>query len=174
MFWQIVAGITTVYINTRAHTIISIAYILKCICRALTFGTFSLSSCSSGTLIWALSVSLQVVLAHSFGHFQSRCRLFWHTHLGTLSLAAGCSGTLIWALSVSLQVVLAHLFGHFQSRRPISEKSQKKRPIMKYLPGLSHDTNPLSCSTGNRAKVLLKCHLRIKGYPKYNKVSRLH
>ena len=35
---------------------------------------------------------------------------------------------------------------------------------MKYLPGLSHDTKPLSCSTGNRAKVLLKGHLSIKRY----------
>ena len=44
---------------------------------------------------------------------------------------------------------------------------------MKYLPGLSHDTKPLSCSIGNTAKVLLKGHLSIKGYPQYNKVSKL-
>ena len=30
---------------------------------------------------------------------------------------------------------------------------------------LSHDTKPLSCSTGNKAKVLLKGHLSIKRYP---------
>ena len=41
---------------------------------------------------------------------------------------------------------------------------------MKFLQGLSHDTKPLSCSTGNRAKVLLKCHLSIKCFLQYNKV----
>ena len=44
---------------------------------------------------------------------------------------------------------------------------------MKYLIGLSHNTKPLSYSTGKRANVLLKGHLGIKGYPQYNKVSRL-
>ena len=44
---------------------------------------------------------------------------------------------------------------------------------MKYLPGLSHDTKPLSCSTGNQSMVLLKSHLSIKRYPQYNKVRRL-
>ena len=34
---------------------------------------------------------------------------------------------------------------------------------MKYLPGISHNNKPLSCSIGNRAKVLLKGHLSIKG-----------
>ena len=43
---------------------------------------------------------------------------------------------------------------------------------MKYLPGLSHNAKPLSCNTGNRAKVFLKGHLSIKGYPQYNKVSQ--
>ena len=41
---------------------------------------------------------------------------------------------------------------------------------MKYLPGRSHNTKPLSCRTGNRAKVLLKGYLSIRGYPQYNKV----
>ena len=50
-----------------------------------------------------------------------------------------------------------------QNKAP--ELSQMERPIMKYLPGLSHDTKPLSCCTGNRAKVLLKGHLNIKRHP---------
>ena len=44
---------------------------------------------------------------------------------------------------------------------------------MKYLPGLSHDTKPLSCSTGGTEKVLLKGHLSIKRHTQYNKDSRL-
>ena len=44
---------------------------------------------------------------------------------------------------------------------------------MKYLPGISQHTKPLSCSSGNRAEVLLKGHLSIKYHPQYNKVSRL-
>ena len=39
------------------------------------------------------------------------------------------------------------------------KRFQKRRPIMKYLPGLSRDTNLLSCSHGNRMMVLLKGHL---------------
>ena len=53
------------------------------------------------------------------------------------------------------------------------KRSQKERPIIKYLLWLSHDTRPLSCSTGKRANVLLKGHLSIKRYLQYNKVSRL-
>ena len=34
--------------------------------------------------------------------------------------------------------------------------SWQGRSIMKYLPRLSHDTNPLSSSSGDRAKMLLK------------------
>ena len=45
------------------------------------------------------------------------------------------------------------------------KRSQKKRPIMKYLQGLSHDTKPLSCSMGNRDKVLLKGQLSINVTP---------
>ena len=58
-------------------------------------------------------------------------------------------------------------------RTKLQKRSHKERPIMKYLPGLSHDTKPLRCSTGNRAKVLLKGHPSIKRHPQYNKVSRL-
>ena len=44
---------------------------------------------------------------------------------------------------------------------------------MKYLSELSHNAKTLSCSSGNRAKVLLKGHLSIKRLHQYNKISRL-
>ena len=53
------------------------------------------------------------------------------------------------------------------------KRYQKERPIVKYLQRLSHVTKPLSCSTRNRAKVLLKGHLSIERHTQYNKVSRL-
>ena len=40
--------------------------------------------------------------------------------------------------------------------RQSSKKISEGVTDHEYLPGLSHDTKPLSCSTGNRAKVLLK------------------
>ena len=46
---------------------------------------------------------------------------------------------------------------------------------MKYLPGqsgLSHDTKPLSCSTGNRAKMLPKGHLSTKHYSQGPNITR--
>ena len=43
-----------------------------------------------------------------------------------------------------------------------SNRSLKERSIMKYcLPGLSHGTKSLSCSCGNRAKILLKGQLKL-------------
>ena len=65
-----------------------------------------------------------------------------------------------------------HCWAILQDRQDNSKRSQEWL-IMKYLPGLSHDNKRRSCSYGNRAKVLLKCHLSIKRHPQYNKVSRL-
>ena len=42
---------------------------------------------------------------------------------------------------------------------------------MKYLPGLSHDIKPLSCSTRNRVNLLLKGQHGIKRHPRYKKIS---
>ena len=44
---------------------------------------------------------------------------------------------------------------------------------MKYLPELSHDTVPLSCSTGNRANVLHRASY-YQRHPQYEKVTRFH
>ena len=44
---------------------------------------------------------------------------------------------------------------------------------MKYLIELAHDTKPLSCSSGNRAKMLLKGHLSIKVHTKYDHFTSL-
>ena len=51
--------------------------------------------------------------------------------------------------------------------------SPKKQSIMEYLPGLPQDTKPLRSCSGNRAKMLLKTHLRLKCHSQYNKVIRL-
>ena len=44
---------------------------------------------------------------------------------------------------------------------------------MKYFPELSHDTKLLSCSFGNREKMLFNGHLSIKSHTQYNHVIRL-
>ena len=57
-----------------------------------------------------------------------------------------------------------HCWAILQDQQDKSPKIyQKGCPVMKYLPGLSHDTKPLSCSSGNRAK----------HDPQYNEVGRL-
>ena len=75
----------------------------------------------------------------------------------------------VWVLSWAPHYLA--ILQNWQEKDP--KISLKEQQIMKYLPGLSHDTKPLSWSTGNRAKVLLKGHLTIKHYPQYKKVSRL-
>ena len=77
------------------------------------------------------------------------------TPLTTLSSSLRCE-------SVAEHYTADQLLEDRQDKAP--KESQKKRPIMEYLPGLSHDTMPLSCSTGSRANVLLKGHLSIKRY----------
>ena len=54
------------------------------------------------------------------------------------------------------------------------KRSQEERSIMKYSPGLTHDTKPLSFSSGNRGKMLLKGHLSINNHNKHNKVIRVN
>ena len=51
-----------------------------------------------------------------------------------------------------------------------TKASHKKLSIMKYSPRLPEYTKSLRSSSGNRAKMLLKCHLGIKYYSQYIKV----
>ena len=59
-----------------------------------------------------------------------------------------------------------HCWAILQDRQDKAPKrSQKEWPIMKYLPGLFHNTEPLSCSSVCRAKVLPKGYLSVKRHP---------
>ena len=61
----------------------------------------------------------------------------------------------------------------FIGAKTTTKRHQKEQLIMKYLKGLSDDTKPLSCSSANRGKMLLKGHLSIKSYTQYNTANRL-
>ena len=50
--------------------------------------------------------------------------------------------------------------------------SPKKRSIMEHSPGLPQDTKSLRSCSGNRAKILLKYHLRINITPNITRESK--
>ena len=61
-----------------------------------------------------------------------------------------------------------------QNGQDITPKaSPKMQSIMEYSPGLPKDTKPLRSCSGNRAKLLLESHPRIKCHSQYHLVIRL-